>query len=222
LGFDVSAEDLKPAEALVDKMLKEPRPITKKQLRSLLGLVGFYRRFVAHFASVAAPLTDLTKKGTPSILEWGATQQNAFIALRKAIASQPVLCLPDYEKPFQLQTDASDTGLGAVLLQEYDGLKHPIAFASRKLLPREQNYATIERECLAIVWGINKFDNFLYGKHFLLEVDHEPLKYLNECNFKNGRLTRWALSIQPYRFTVIHIKGSDNVGADFLSRHCAE
>ena len=222
LGFDVSAEGLKPAVALVDKMLKAIRPVSKKQLRSLLGLVGFYRRFIPHFASVAAPLTDLTKKGSPNTLEWGPAQQNAFIALRKVIASQPVLSLPDYSKQFLLQTDASDQGIGAVLLQEKEGMRHPIGFASRKLLPREQNYATIERECLAIVWGIGKFDNFLYGQHFLLEVDHEPLKYLNECNFKNGRLTRWALSIQPYRFTVRHIKGSLNVGADFLSRHCVD
>lgn len=219
LGFDVSAEGLKPASSLVDKMLRAPRPVSKKQLRSFLGLVGFYRRFVPHFASVAAPLTDLTKKGSPNTLEWGPAQQNAFVSLRKVIASEPVLCLPDYSKGFLLQTDACNEGIGALLLQEIDGLRHPIGFASRKLLPREQNYATIERECLAIVWGISKFDNFLYGQHFILEVDHEPLRYLSQCNFKNSRLTRWALSIQPYRFTVRHIKGVDNVGADFLSRH---
>jgi len=222
LGFDVSAEGLRPAETLVDKMLRAPRPVTKKQLRSLLGLVRFYRRFIPHFASVAAPLTDLTRKGSPTILEWKSAQQNAFIVLRRVIASQPILCLPDYSKQFLLQTDASDSRIGAVLLQETNRLRHPIGFASRKLLPREQNYATIERECLAIVWGISKFDNFLYGQHFLLEVHHEPLKNLSDCIFKNGRLTRWALSIQPYQFTLSHIKGSNNVGADFLSPHCVD
>ena len=219
LGYDVSAEGLRPAESLVSKMLNAPRPETKKQLRSFLGLVGFYRRFVPHFATIAAPLTELTRKGSPTKLLWDAAHERAFVSLRKAITSHPVLQLPDYTKVFVLQTDASNEGVGAILLQEFDGVRHPIGFASRKLQPREQNYSTIERECLAIVWAMQKFQNFLYGQHFVLEVDHEPLKYLNQTNFQNGRLMRWALSIQPFRFTVKAIKGSENVGADFLSRH---
>jgi hypothetical protein len=112
--------------------------------------------------------------------------------------------------------------LGAILLQEEEGFRHPIAYASRKLLPREQNYAVIERECLAIVWAMQRFQNFLYGQSFLLEVDHEPLKYLSQTAYQNGRLMRWALALQAYRFTVKYIKGSLNVGADFLSRHSIE
>ena len=126
--------------------------------------------------------------------------------------------LPDFSKEFLLQTDASNDGLGAVLLQEEDDTKHPIAFASRKLLDREKNYSCIERECLAVVWGIQKFQNYLYGRHFILEVDHQPLQYLGKTQYQNGRLMRWALALQPYRFTVHAIKGSENVGADFLSR----
>ena len=135
------------------------------------------------------------------------------------MCNPPILKLPDVSKPFILQTDASCNGIGAILLQEDEVTKHPIAFASKKLLPREQNYSTIEREALAIVWGVQKFQNFLYGQHFYLETDHHPLQYLDRAKFQNSRLMRWALILQPYRFTIRAIKGVQNVGADFLSRH---
>ena len=118
-----------------------------------------------------------------------------------------------------LQTDASCTGIGAILLQEDELTKHAVAFASKKLLPREQNYSTIEREALAIVWGVQKFQKYLYGQHFYLETDHHPLQYLTQAKFQNSRIMRWALILQPYRFTVRAIKGSQNVGADSLSRY---
>jgi len=86
-------------------------------------------------------------------------------------------------------------------------------------LPRESHYSTIEKECLAIVWAIQKFQNFLYGKSFVLETDHQPLEYLGKSQFQNGRLMRWALALQQYRIRIRAIKGSDNIGADFLSRH---
>ena len=200
-------------------MVEAPRPNTKKQLRSFLGLIGFYRSFVPHFATVAAPLTDLTRKNAPNNLLWEPVHERAFSVLRKVVTSKPVLQLPDFSMPFVLQTDASGEGLGAILLQEIDGFRHPVAFASRRLQKREQNYATIEKECLAVVWGILKFQSFLYGQHFTLEVDHEPLKYLTQTKFQNSRLVRWSLIIQQYRFTISYIKGSQNVGADFLSRH---
>ena len=122
-------------------------------------------------------------------------------------------------KPFILQTDASSDGIGAILLQEEEQVKHPVAFASKKLLPRERNYSTIEREALAIVWGIQKFQNYLLGTHFFLETDHHPLQYLDKAKYQNSRIMRWTLLLQPYRFTVRAIKGSENVGADFLSRY---
>jgi hypothetical protein len=148
------------------------------------------------------------------------SQDKAFKTLKHYIASPPVLVNPDFDKPFVLQTDASQIGTGAILLQEgEDGHKHPVAFASKKLLPREVNYSTIERECLAIVWGIQKFQEFLYGKQFILETDHQPLQYLGRNQFQNGRLMRWALALQPYSFVIHAIRGRDNVGADFLSRH---
>lgn len=104
-------------------------------------------------------------------------------------------------------------------MQEHEEIKFPVCYASRKLLPREMGYSVIEKECLAIIWGIQKFESFLYGREFLLETDHQPLMYLNRAKVANARLMRWALSLQPYRFRIVSIKGYENFGADFLSRH---
>ena len=125
----------------------------------------------------------------------------------------------DTTKPFVLQTDASNYGLGAVLSQMGDdGCEHPVAFASRKLLPREIQYATIEKECLAIVWALKRFHVYLYGQKFTVETDHKPLSWLNRMKDNNARLTRWALLIQPYQFELEYRKGCDNANADGLSR----
>ena len=106
------------------------------------------------------------------------------MALKRAITYPPILRLPNVKVTFVLQTDASNEGVGAVLLQEEEGFKYPIAYASRKLLQGEKNYSTIERECLAIMFGIQKVHNFLYGQEFILETDHKPLKYLNQTDFQ--------------------------------------
>ena len=97
-------------------------------------------------------------------------------------------------------------------------MNHPIMYSSKKMLPREQNYSVGEREALAIVWAVNKFHRYLYGQHFILESDHRPLDYLQTLNSENHRIMRWSLSLQPYRYTVRYVKGSDNVTADSLSR----
>lgn len=108
--------------------------------------------------------------------------------------------------------------LGAVLLQCEGDQKLPVAYASRKLKNSESVYATVEKECLAIVWAIQKFQKYLYGQEFVLETDHSPLVYLNKSKVTNPRLMRWVLSLQPYRFRIEAIKGKDNVGTDYLSR----
>ena len=146
------------------------------------------------------------------------THQAKFHHLKLALSSEPVLKLPDLRLPFVLRTDASNYGLGAVLLQYYKDCPHPVAYASRKLLDRETRYSTIERECLAVVFGIVKFDYYLRGTEFILEIDHKPLIYLERMKGKNDRLLRWALSLQAYRFRVVHIEGSNNLGDDLLSR----
>jgi hypothetical protein len=218
LGHTLGRDTLGPIPDTIQRILDAQRPVTKKQLRSFLGLVNYYRRFIPSAATLLAPLTDLTGKRRNNTVEWEGVHEDAFVKLKQSLAQTPILKLPDLSKEFVLQTDASNVGIGAVLLQEHEGVKHPIAYASKKLLPRERNYSVGEREGLAIVWGVNKFHRYLYGQHFTLETDHRPLEYINTANSVNPRITRWCLALQPFRFTIKYIKGCDNVGADFLSR----
>ena len=197
----------------LDKILaieKAERPVTKKQVRSFLGLVGFYRCFIPNFSHIVAPLTELTKKGESNKVHWDEPQQRAFDSLKKALTVQPILKMADLSKPFTLQVDE---GLGAVLLQDERGKKSPIAYASRKLKPSEKSYAVIEKECLALIWAVQKFHRYLYSTALTVETDHQPLSYLNKAKLTNSRLMRWALALQPYRFHIVAIRGAENVGA---------
>ncbi|XP_052691254.1 uncharacterized protein LOC128169132 [Crassostrea angulata] len=218
LGHMVGNKCLEPEQDKIDAVRNAPIPQTKKQVRAFLGLAGFYRKFIPNFSAIAIPLSDLTKKGQPNKVIWTESQQRAFDTLKHMLSERPILKLPEFNETFILRTDAADDGIGAVLLQMEDDEKLPVAYASRKLQPREKAYAVIEKECLAVVWGIQKFHQYLYGREFLLETDHQPLTYLNKAKTENSRLMRWALQLQPYRFRIIAIKGSDNVGADYLSR----
>ena len=218
LGHVVGNDRMYPNPDKISVIENAQRPVTKKQLRSFLGLVGFYRKYVPDFTVIALPLTDMTKKGKPNRLEWSEAAECAFQSLKQALVKFPILKLPDIRQMFILQTDASNRGIGAVLLQFSGNEKLPVAYAGRKLKDSEENYATIEKECLAIIWAVSKFQRYLYGAEFLLETDHKPLTYLHQSKVNNARLMRWALSLQPYRFRLISIKGKDNVGADYISR----
>ena len=218
LGHFIGDDKLKPHPDKVEAIQNASRPVTKKQVRSFLSLVGFYRKFIPNFACVALPLTDLTKKGQPNTVIWQNVHEHAFQALKHALVKFPILKLPDMSQIFILMTDASDRGIGAVLMQEQNDTKMPVAYASRKLKGSEIAYSTIEKECLAIVWAIQKFQRYLYGREFILETDHKPLTYLNKKKVANARLMRWALILQPYRFRIVAVRGKDNVGADYLSR----
>jgi len=194
-----------------------------KQLRAFLGLASFYRKYVPNFAVIAAPLSNATRKGNPNEIVWNDSRDKALQELKKRISTPPILRLPDVSQPFIVQTDASHVGIVAVLLQEDAmGEQRPVAFASQKLQPRESNYSTIERECLAIVWEVTKFQEYVYGAEFIVEINHGPLQYLRQAKFQKGRLMRWALTLQPYRFLLRAIRGQDNVGADCLSRNPLE
>ena len=224
LGHVVGSGVLRPDESKTDKILQVSTPTTKKQVRSLLGLLSFYRRYIPGFASVAAPLTDLTKESGRSCrsIHWTPDCASALQEIQDILSRKPVLLLPRLDLPFVLQTDASSTGLGAVLLQEFEDSLHPVCFASRKLLDREKRYSTIERECLAIVWAVHKFVRFLWGVRFVLQTDHRPLTYLRTSNFKNSRIMRWALSLQEFNFEVLPVSGQGNVFADLLSRSAVD
>jgi len=202
----------------IKRVLNMAVPRTKKEVRSFLGLTGYYRQYIADYATIASPLTDLTRKSVPNKVSWEICHQDAFDRLRNALASKPILKLPDMNREFIVQTDASDIGLGAVLLQVWENERWPVMYASRKLKTEERNYSIIEKECLAIIWSLKKFYQYLYGRHFVIETDHQPLKYLQTSCQLNARLMRWAIYLQQFRFSVRNIKGVDNVGADCLSR----
>jgi archaeosine-15-forming tRNA-guanine transglycosylase len=218
LGHEIAEGTIRPEEGKIQKILEAKPPRTKKELRAFLGLAGYYRKFVPDFATVALPLTDRTKKGQPEQVVWDENCEAAFKTLKRKLCEKPVMCIPDVERPFVLRTDASDRGIGAVLMQEQGHGLQPIAYASKKLSSAENHYATIEKECLAVVWGIKKFQPYLFGTSFVLETDHQPLLYLRKAKTENGRLMRWAIQLQQYDFTVKVIPGKDNVGADYLSR----
>ena len=218
IGHHVGKGEIGLHEDNVAKIRDAPRPETKTQVRSFLGLTGYYRNFIPNYAAIAVPLTDLTKKGQPNKVVWDEAQERAYQSLKKVLTSKPILQLPSMNKQFILRTDASDCGIGAVLLQENDGEVFPVSYASKKLSESEKRYSAMERECLAIVWGIKKFMLYLYGKEFILQTDHQPLVYIDKAKFANDRIMRWAMILQNYRFRVVSIKGSDNVGADYLSR----
>ena len=178
----------------LEKIRHARRPTTKREVRSFLGLANYYRDHIPSFAAISAPLSDLTKKGQSTRFQWGDPQEKAFVNLQKSLLRKPIVLVPDYAKTFVLMTDAS------------------------KLTSAEQNYSTLEKECLAIVQGITKFRLYLVGKSFILQTDHQPLAYLNQAKFYNDRVMRWALALQGYDYRVEDIQGRDNVVADYLSR----
>ena len=218
LGFILGRDRLQPQPDKVEALCRIPAPQTKKLLRGFLGMVSFYKAFISQAADFIAPLSDLLKKSVREPLIWINEALSCFNHLKFVLSSSPILRLPDASLTFVLRTDASSRGIGAVLLQYHLGHPHPVAYASRKLLPREAKYSTIERECLAVVFGVLRFDYYLRGREFILETDHKPLTYLHTFKGKNDRLLRWALSLQAYKFRVVHVAGADNIGADLLSR----
>jgi len=218
LGHTLQKDTIRPQRDNVGRILDTDRPKAKKACRSLLGMINFYRRYIPNCAEIIAPLTELTKGRAPNVVKWGDKQESAFKEVKRVLSNEPILKLPDLNREFILQTDASNQSLGGCLLQEYDDIKHPVFYASRKLIQKEQNYSVGEREALAIIWAVSKFHRFLYGQHFTLESDHRPLEYLQSSHPENPRLMRWSLALQPYRYTVRYIRGSHNIVADYLSR----
>ena len=218
LGHGIGDGKLTTNPALLKKIQDKERPKTKKEVRAFLGLTGYYRRFIPNYAEIAVPLSDLTRKGHPTKVVWEEAQERAYQTLKNSLDNPPILRLPDCEKEFILQCDASDVGIASILLQESGGTLHPVGYASRKLEPREKNYSTIERECLAIVWSIEKFDMYLFNKPFTIQTDHKPLTYLDRSKGLNRRLMRWAMFLQEYRYRVESVSGKCNYGPDYLSR----
>jgi len=216
LGHIVDRRGIRTDPEKVKSMTQWPQPTNVRQIRQFIGLASWYRRFIPEFSATAAPLTKLTRKNAR--WQWGEEEEQAFQTLKKALASSPVLACPDFTRRFFLQTDASTTGLGAVLTQHFEDGEKVIAYASRTLNGAEKNYSATELECLAVVWGIRHFRGYIEGYEFTVITDHQALRWLQKLESPTGRLGRWMLELQQYSFEVKYRRGKLNRVADALSR----
>ena len=228
LGHLVSREGIKMDPKKIDTISKvDPRSINSiEKVRSFLGLCGYYRRFVRHFAKLAAPLNELTKKLVDVYTESQSDQcQAAIKALIEAITSEPVLAPPKFDRPFTIKTDAAGTeGLGGILTQlDDEGHERVVAYYGRKLNKHERNYTVTEIECLAALESIKQWRSYVWGRKFHLVIDHSALAWLHSMKdtIEGGpasRLMRWILKLQEYNFTIEHKPGVAHKDADGVSR----
>ncbi|GFY17186.1 retrovirus-related Pol polyprotein from transposon opus [Trichonephila clavipes] len=172
-------------------------PVTKKEIRSFLGLTSYYREYIPNFASLVLPLTELTKNRVPNIIPWNEAAEQAFTKLKAQLVKAPSLYTPNLSKPYQLYTDASATAIGACLSQNDDkGKENSIAFFSKKLTETQTRRATIEREAYAVIEALKRFDSWIFGDEIEVISDHNPLTYLTLTTPQSAKLTRWALALQ--------------------------
>lgn len=188
LGHDLTPEGIKPTSRLVKAVTDFPRPTNETEVRRFVALAGYYRRFMPEFSSRMAPLTKLLRK--TSEWTWEDQQEEAFAWAKAWLSKKPVLIYPDYTLPFKLTTDASKTGLGAVLSQDHGSGDQPVAYASKVNSPRVAKYGISELECLAVVWAVRCFRPHLYGRKFTIVTDHSALKWLMTTKEPAGRLHR--------------------------------
>lgn len=201
LGHIVTSEGVKPNPDKIKVIQNWPLPKNEKELRGFLGILGYYRKFIKDFAKIAKPLTNSLRKdeGIKHTKEF----IGAFERCRNILTGSDILQYPDFSKQFILTTDASNHALGAVLSQGITGSDKPIAFASRTLNKSEENYSTIEKELLAVVWACKYFRPYLYGRPFILYTDHKPLTYGLNLKGPNNRLIHWRLALSE----LIHVTG---------------
>ncbi|GFS55753.1 retrovirus-related Pol polyprotein from transposon 17.6 [Trichonephila inaurata madagascariensis] len=219
LGHTVGSGSRSPSDMKIKAIKDFPPPTTKTQVRSFLGIVGYYAHYIPNYSEIASPLTDALKgKIKRESITWDERCEKAFAELKDKLVSKPILFAPDFSKDFILQTDASDIGAGVVLSQKINGEEHPILYLSKKFSRAERNYSTVERELAAIIFGLKRLKHYLDGQKFIIETDHNPLKYLNKMGGSNPRLQRWALSPQPFNFEIRHKPGKLHGNADGLSR----
>ena len=199
----------------VQAMLDWPPPRNVKELRGFLGLTGYYRRFVKGYASIAAPLTDLLKQNA---YLWNDLAQEAFGTLKRAMSSAPVLALPNFEKEFVLETDASNFGIGAVLMQQ----EHPISYFSKKLSLRIQQASAYVRELYAITEAVKKWRQYLLGRRFIIRTDQKSLRALLDQVIQTPEQQQYLAKLLGYQYLIVYKPRKDNQAVDALSRQLDE
>jgi hypothetical protein len=212
LGHTISQAGIAIDPDKVQEVMNWKPPTTVRQIRSFLGLAGYYQRFIPDFSRIAKPITELLKKEAKFV--WSQKCEDAFHALRQHLTTAPVLAQPDSSKPFDVYCDASSTGLGCVLMQD----NRVIAYASRALRTHEQNYPTHDLELAAVVHALKMWRHYLMGTHCNIFTDHKSLKYIFTQADLNMRQRRWLELIKDYDLEVHYHPGKANVIADALSR----
>ena len=226
LGHVVCRDGIKPDPDKTKAIREMPVPADAAEMRSALGLFGYYRKFCPGFSTVARPLNDAVLKGGQRLpkgpdgkVKWTEGQMSAFESLRKTLIAGPVLAHPDWDKPFVVQTDWCKQGIGAVLSQEVDGVERVVCYASRALKEHEQKYAAYEGECLAVIWAASLwYSTYLYGRRFTVVTDHEALTWLFTKAPNQSRIQKWIIMMQDLSFDTKHRKGTKHGNADGLSR----
>jgi len=217
LGYIVSANGLSPDPSKVNAVQAFPTTTTVKDVQSFVGSCSYYRRFIRDFAVIARPLTELTRKN--GFFQWEAEHETSFRNLQTALNSPPVLGHPDYRLLMEIQCDACDYGIGAVIVQQQNDEERVLTYASGLLSHAERNYSITEKECSALVWSTQKFKVFIWGVKLKVVTDHHPLCWLMQKRDLVGRLTRWSLQLQDLDIEVVYRSGLLHTDADVLSRN---
>ena len=222
LGHVLSADGIRMGEDRIKAIVNIKTPTTIKELRSVLGTVNFVRKFIPNLA-IIEPLVALTRKSVANLKTlrniWGPKQDAAFIKVKELLTSAPVLHFPRFHKPFIIHVDASDCGVGAFLAQKDDnGELTIIAYFSKRFTSSQQHYSATQKECLAVVLAVTHWRPYIWGRHFVCVTDHSALRYLYSMQDTSNMLTRWAIALQSYDFTVEHKPGKLNIILDTLSR----
>nr|XP_051210878.1 uncharacterized protein LOC127328311 [Lolium perenne] len=189
-----------------------PRPKNLKELRRFLGLTGYYRKFIKQYGLISKPLTQVMRKG--EVYQWTLVTEEAFQALKRALAQAPVLALPDFSQHFVVETDACQSGVGAVLMQQ----GHPVAYLSKALSPRNQALSTYEKECISILMAVEKWRSYLQHKEFVIRTYQKSLLYLTEQRLGTGMQHKAFVKLMGLQYTIQYKKGITNAAADVLSR----
>ena len=216
LGYKVSGQGMEMDANKVSAIHAMPLPTNKRKLQAFLGTINYYRIFVKNFAKIADPLYELLRKGVRFV--WTERHTEAINKLKSKLATAPIVQFPDFSKSFHLHTDASDTGIGAVLMQEKAGLLHPLAYVSKTLNSAQRNYSATKREALALFYGLEQFRHIILLFEVHVYTDHLPLLGAIKKPSRDVCLQEWAMSIQDYDIQLHYLKGSSNIFADTLSR----